>query len=226
MTLSAVGRGEGDDEGEDEGDQDGPRFFVALLGGTGIGYATGNGEVNVANKVSPGFAPSSLAQIAPEVGYFITPGFRLSLQVRIQFVSGATPIYLDQVMKLKDPTVNTSVCGSDHICTAANGAISAFARGSWFFGSETFRPYFSLAVGGGDIRHVVKFTSSDKRCGPLANQLCVDTVLSGPVFAGPGGGLLYNVTRNVGLIAEVNSVLGFPKFTFHLDLNLGVAAQF
>jgi hypothetical protein len=226
VVLAAGGRGTGDD-GEEDSDDGGPRFFIGLLGGTGFGYTTGNGEVNAPFTVKAGFAPASLVQIAPEVGYFITPALRLSIQARYQYVSGTTPAYLDK-LNLKYPAKNINVgqCGSDHICTSANYAIAVFAKGSWFLGTGSFRPYISGTLGGGQIRHVVSFTASPKDCGPQADQTCVDTVISGPVFAGPGVGAMFALTSNFGLVAEVNSVFGFPKFTFNLDLNAGIAARF
>jgi hypothetical protein len=229
VSLSEKTRVGDEDEGggDDDGDQDGPRFFVALLGGIGIGYATGNGEVNADNKVNPGFAPSSAVQFAPEVGYFLNSNLRLSVQLRVQLVRGATA---QNLMALGRPSTDLT-CGVDQLCSPATSAFAAFARASWFFGSGTFRPYFSLALGGGEIRHIVKFTSlatatNPGTCGSTGREACVDTVVAGPIFAGPGGGVLISLSRNFGLIAEVGSLLGFPKFTFHLDFNGGVAGRF
>jgi hypothetical protein len=235
VSLSAAGEAEGGEggggkekaacEGDDCEDEDaGPPFYVALMGGIGFGLATGNGEVNTANKVSPGFALASLAQIAPEIGYFLTPDFRLSLEVRYQFVSGTTPLDLDKLLAPTDPKIGS--CGADHRCVGANYALAAFARGTWFFGSGLFRPYFSLAVGGGNIRHVVKLSSLGRVCGQNGDQLCVDTVASGPVFAGPGGGVLLAFAPSFGVVIDVNSVLGFPKLTYHVDVDAGVAVRF
>src|SRR5206468_1479330 len=59
--------------------------------GGGFGWTSGSGEVNSAHNVSPaGFAPAQLGHIAPEIGYFVRPGLLLSLQGRIQLVSGVT----------------------------------------------------------------------------------------------------------------------------------------
>jgi hypothetical protein len=204
--------------GEDEEEDETPRFFVAILGGSGMGLATGNGEVNADNKVNPGFAPSAAAQIVPEVGYYVSPRFRLSVQLRYQIVTGTTPLNLALLGK--------SGCGSDNLCTPASRAVAVLARGSWLFGSGTFRPYFSWALGGGQIRHVVKFGSLTPICGPRGGEVCVDTVLSGPIFAGPGGGVLIALTQSFGLVVELESLLGFPKWTYHFDLNAGVAARF
>jgi hypothetical protein len=210
---AANGGGEGGGD-EDRAGAPTRRYFVALLGGTGIGYTTGNGEVQD-YKVSAGFAPSTAAQIVPEVGYFLNPSWRLSVQLRYQFVAGATSVYNP------DPR-----CGSDKICSPASGAFAAVARSSWFFDAGTLRPYFSLALGGGQIRHVVKFSSATKNCGPMMNAVCDDTVLAGPILAGAGGGLMLTLTPIFGVIGEVNSLLGFPNFTAHFDFNLGVAARF
>ena len=45
------------------------------------------------------------------------------------------------------------------------------------FGLGIFRPYFALALGAGQIRHVVTFKSLDQA--PCGGKPCVDTVLAG-----------------------------------------------
>jgi hypothetical protein len=51
-------------------------------------------------------------------------------------------------------------------------------------------------------------------------------VASGPIFVGGTGGILYNLTPSFALKAEANALLGFTKFTFNLDLNVGVAVEY
>jgi hypothetical protein len=219
---------EGDDCEEEE--DVGPPYFVALMGGIGYGFTTGFGEINDGNKVSPGFAVAPVAQISPEIGYFISPKLRLSLQFRYQIVSGTTPLNLDKYLSPDYQAAHRGdleKCGADHLCsTRTSSALAVLARGTWFFGADLIRPYFSLAIGGGYIRHRVTFTSLGKVCGKNGDQTCVDTVLAGPVFAGPGGGVLFAILPNVGLLVDVTSVLGFPKFTYNFDLNGGVALRF
>lgn len=234
--VVSLGGGGGDDDEEDDEDDDGRKFWVSVLGGSGIGYATGNGEVNADNKVNAGFAPSSAVQLVPEVGYFVTPAFRISLQFRYQIVSGTTPLNLKSVQAARaaqtppGPPIDINKCGPDMLCSTATGAAAVILRGSWFFGSDTFRPYFSLAAGAGQIRHVVKFTSLMANmkglCGTSGDQPCYDTVLSGPIFAGPGGGLMIAITPMFSAVIDVGTLLGFPKFTFHIDGNAGIAARF
>src|SRR6185295_19115717 len=123
---------EGDPECGEDDDDIGPRFFLGLAGGAGFGYATGKGEVDVQHRVNPpGFAPFPTTEIAPEVGFMIAPRFRLSLQMRFQFVSGATPVNL-QLMGRQG-------CGSDNVCQPANSAVAVFARGAWLFGEGKLR---------------------------------------------------------------------------------------
>jgi hypothetical protein len=222
--VSGASGGGGGDQDADEAPMVGGRFYVGVLGGWGIGYATGNGEVNASNKVNAGLAPASAAQVVPELGYFLRSDWRLSLQIRYQFVSGPTSLYLQ---KLTPPRTG---CGSDNICSPATYAAAVLARSSWFFGSDKLRPFFSLAAGGGQIRHVVTFGrptgGGNTGCGSSGNAQCVDTVISGPIFAGAGGGVLYAITPVIGLVGEIDALLGFPNFTAHFDFDAGVAARF
>lgn len=230
VPLSAPSEGGGDCDGDDC-DEEGPRYFVGLMGGIGYGFTTGYGEINDHVKVSPGFAPAAAAQVTAEAGYFVTPSFRLSLQFRYQLVSGTTPLNLDkyltpQYQQMYPDDINK--CGPDHLCsTRTKSAIAVLARGTWLFGAGLFRPYFSLALGGGQIRHLVSFDKSlQPVCGVNGDQVCKDTVLSGPVFAGPGAGVLLAILPNFGVLVDVTSLLGFPNFTYNFDLNGGVAARF
>ena len=72
----------------------------------------------------------------------------------------------------------------------------------------------------------LKPTRAPTGCGPMMNQSCVDTIQGGPILAGPGGGIFYDLTDNLTLVGQANAVLGFWDFTFNLDINVGVAYQF
>jgi hypothetical protein len=200
-----------------EDDGDAPKVFLGLGGGFGYGYASGSGEVLTDQKAPGGFAPASAGHLQLEVGYFVAPQLRLSLQTRIQFVSGPTG-YFDGS--------RSNQCGSDNYCSPASGAFAVLARGAWFFStSGLVRPYLGVALGGGQIRHVVSF-SAPTTCGKTGTTACKDSVLAGPVFLGPHGGLLLSFTRNAGVVLELATQLGFPKFTFNFDVNGGLAVSF
>jgi hypothetical protein len=194
-----------------------PSFYVGLGLGSGIGWTSGSGEVTDAS-VPSGFRPSSLGHVVPEVGYFLSRNLLLSLQLRVQFVSGAT--------SERDP--NLVMCGSDHLCSPSKGAMALFARAAWFARSTSkVRPYASAMVGAGQVRHLVTIPRATT-CGDDPNHPveCVDTVLAGPVFLGPGVGVAMNLAPTFALVLGANSLLGFPRFTFHVDLDAGVALEF
>jgi tetratricopeptide (TPR) repeat protein len=187
------------------------RFYAALMFGSGVGWTSGASEANQAHLVDPsGFAPAQLGHLAPEIGYFVRPELLLSLQGRIQLLSGTT----------------TQTCTPPVVCSPSpKYAFAVFAKAAWFFGREKLRPYASLSAGGGYIRHVTEFPQYPE-CGSDRTTACVETVRAGAVLVGPGAGILYDLTPAFGIVAGLNTQLGFPKFTFNADLNAGVALQF
>jgi hypothetical protein len=206
---AAVHKPNEEEEEEDEGPDH--QYFVGLLGGTGFGWATGVGDTNHDVMISPpGFAPASVFQLAPEVGYWLSSSLMISLQLRYQHISGTTDVYV----------------GTKDYHTA-NYAFAAFAKATWKFWDEgKLHPFFSLAAGAGQIRHVVTFDKIPHDCGKSMNETCVDTIAAGPIMLGPGGGIFYDLTDSFSLIAEADSVIAFPNFTFNVDINVGVSYGF
>jgi len=198
------------------------RFYFALLGGTGVGTASGTGEETRNSVVSTGITWTRTGQLAPEIGYFLTPQLRLGVQARLQLVSGATPYHL--------LTYDPGECGSDHTCSSFTGAFAGLAKAAWsFLGPESaFQPYASLSAGYGTIRHVVKVSGPQTCGGAPANNFagtCMDTVAGGPALFGPGFGFQYRVSDGIGLVVELDGLVGAPHFTVNADLNVGVAFQ-
>jgi hypothetical protein len=211
---------ESEDEDEDEDDEEGPdyRYFVGLMAGSGFGYASGVGDTNRDVTLNQGgLAVSGLLQIAPEFGYWLNSGLMLSVQIRYEYITGTTDIH--------ETVVDQCPNG---VCKTANYALAVFAKATWKFGTDTkFHPFFSLAAGGGRIRHVVSFQNTlPKQCGPNHDQTCIDTIGAGPVLFGPGGGLMYDIHERASVVLQVNSVLAVPDFTAHIDGNLGIAVAF
>ena len=143
----------------------------------------------------------------------MSPQLVLSLQLRLQLVTGGTTT-----------PAGTGGCGSSADCAAKGVALSGFARARWLFDFDDLHPFVGGLLGGGDIRHVASFASKPF-CGS-GHDTCVDTVASGPIFVGGSGGLLYNVSPSVALLAETNLALGFTHFTFNVDIDVGVAFEF
>jgi hypothetical protein len=154
-----------------------------------------------------------LMHFAPEVGYYVLPDLMISVQLRLQLITGATEYR------------SATGCGTDMVCPAGTYAFAGLARASYFFGEGDFRTYIAGNIGGGTIRHVATFESQPV-CGPKSNQTCVDTVPSGPILVGAGLGAMYNVSPAFALTLGTNALLGFTKFTFNVDLNLGVAFEY
>jgi hypothetical protein len=210
--------GEDEDEDEDE-DNEAPdrRIFVGLMAGSGIGWASGNGDTNADIPIDPaGFAMSGLGQFAPEVGYWLNSSLMLSVQIRYEYITGTTDIY--ETTPTKCP---------NGVCKTANYAFAGFGKATWKYGDGHFHPFFSLAAGLGTIRHVVSYSRRAlPNCGPMRNATCVDTIGAGWILLGPGGGAMYDITDRASIVLQANTVLAFPDFTFHIDGNLGVALAF
>jgi hypothetical protein len=208
-----------EDEDEDEDEEGGGRgkLYVGLTVGSGAGWATGKGDVNADVTIKPaGIAWARLAHVAPEVGYWISPKMMISLAGRLQVVNGTT-----------DVTLNNKTYH------AANYAAAVFARLTFITGSGSFHPFISVAAGGGNIRHVVTFRPSligpanvITGCGSDMKQGCIDTISSGPILVGPGGGFMLDLGKKLAFVFQLNTQLGVPKFTFNVDGNLGAAMRF
>jgi hypothetical protein len=193
-------------------------FYFALLGGSGVGTASGTGEATRNSVTSTGIGWTQAGQLAPEIGYFVTPQLRLGVQARLQMVTGATPYPL--------PNPQGAECGTDNVCSPYTGAFAGLAKAAWSFldPEGAFQPYATLSAGFGTIRHVAK-VSLPPVCGSARDQTCMDTVAGGPVLFGPGVGFQYRVADAVGLVAEIGGLVGVPNFTVNVDLNVGVAFQ-
>jgi hypothetical protein len=195
------------------------RFYFALVGGTGLGWASGSGETTLNPVLSSGVGWTHSGQLAPEFGYFLTSRLMLGVQMRLQLVKGATPYHVP------DPKPNE--CGTmEHVCDPASGAIAGVLKMTFFLTdpSSSFRPYLSLSAGGGTIRNVSRVMGPDA-CGS-GSEPCVDTVGGGPVLVGPGLGFRYMVSDAVGVVAGVNGLVGVPKFTATADVNVGLSFNF
>jgi hypothetical protein len=202
-------RADADDQVEIHVDLAKLKWLVGLVVGRGFGWAAGNGDLNADVRVDhAGFVAASLGHIAPEAGIWVGRGLVFSLQGRLQRIVGTT-----------------DVNAGGRTFHSANYAAALFAKATWIFGRGRLQPTFSLAAGLGRIRHVVTFAGLTD-CGASHSETCVDTVAGGPVLAGAGGGLLYQLNHRLLLVAQVNSQLGTPDFTLNVDLGLGVAAKF
>jgi hypothetical protein len=190
--------------------QEGARFYLGLALGTGVGWASGSSESNGTHVADPaGLAAAQIVHLAPELGYFLNPGLILSVQARIQFLSGLT----------------SQPQGCIGCSAPPSTAFAGFAKLTWLFGTSSLKPYLSASVGAGRIRHAAEFPQFTT-CGSDGMTTCVESIPAGVILLGPGGGVVYALTPGFGLVAGVSSQLGFPRFTFNVDFNVGLATQF
>jgi hypothetical protein len=192
------------------------KLYFAILGGAGLGWVSGTGEATRNDVVSSGLDWTPTTELAPELGYLVTPHLMLGIQGRLQLVRGATPYHV--------PGAMLGECG-DGVCSPATGALAALAKVTWLIAEprSAFQPYVSLSAGGGSIRHVTA-VAAPQTCGS-GNEPCKDTVAAGPVLFGPGVGFRYGVSDEFGIVAEIGALVGMPHFTANADLNIGVAFQ-
>ena len=170
-----------------------------------MGWASGTGDLNADVPVAGSFAAAKLGHLALEGGYWLTNELMVSLEGRFQKVTGTTEIE-----------------ANNRTYHPATYATAVFAEGTWSPAGGRLRPYLSAALGAGRIRHVVTLASL-KDCGASHSEVCVDTVGAGPLLAGVGGGLMFDLGERLALVAAVNTQIGAPTFTFNVDLNVGVA---
>ncbi len=196
-----------------------PRFMVTLVAGTGVGWASGNGDLTGEPASSAGLAWARTAHLVPQLGYFVTPRLLISLQMRLQFISGVSEVHLPD---------NVNGCGADHICSAPPGAIAGFLKGTWFVAhpsNKRVRSFLSLAVGAGAIRHAAA-NDLVRICGSSRNEICVDTYSGGPLFLVPGVGLHLRLWRDLDLVLASELALGVPRRTFNVDADVGASFGF
>jgi hypothetical protein len=196
----------------DRGGHAHPLWFVLAVGG-GAGYYSGSPEMNSVDDhggalESSGTQMATLGHLAPELGYFHSEHLLLSLQARIQFVTGSEDVtYAGRTYK------------------TSKTALAGLAKLSYFLteASAHFQPFVALEAGMGEIRYAVK-TTPLLGCGQNGGTgACKDTVRGGLGLFGAAVGFVYMLGDHLGLYASLNGLVGAPNFAVDGDLNLGVA---
>jgi hypothetical protein len=181
------------------------RFWVGLGVGTGYGWHLKRPlENHDMRQVTAGFSPLGLGHATPEVGYQVTERLSLSLQGRIQYL----------------PT-----SGSGDVEAGAKGparsAYAALARAQYAFvqaGDVQLLATLSAGYGSALRMHIP--------AEPSQNLISSDTVVAGPVAAGPGAVVAYNFTNRILAALEARSLVGFPKLGALLELTAGLQYAF
>jgi len=194
----------------------GQRVLISLGIGSGAGVAKGSVETNQNNagerfEWPGGVSTSRLVQLALEGGYFLTPSLLLSIEGRLQLVTGTNKVW------------TSADCSP---CTPPATALAGVAKATWFFSQEKLRPFASIGLGAGRIRQVVKLNGLTD-CGGTAQShtdQCYDTVAGGPFIAAAGGGAAYDLGPIL-LLGSLTAHLGVPDMMLNVDALLGVGLR-
>ena len=186
------------------------RWWIGLGVGSGFGFAPASGLEslpNLQNRYASGGAWAQLGHIAPEIGYQIGPNLAISLEGRSQYIPQ-----------------------TKHFSSyAATGAHLVLAKLLLYTKQSQGRFFGSIAAGGGEGFRLVAHPAEGLKPFPGGDTMYPDfkdTVLGGPVAAGAGGGYLYEISKGVSWMAEVNLLVGFPKFAAVADFNTGFQINF
>jgi hypothetical protein len=193
------------------------RWWFGIGLGSGFGFAPASGlealggsmpgAPNLQNRYASGAAWAGLGHIAPEIGYQLGPNLAISLEGRSQYISQ-----------------------TKHFSSyAATGAHLVLAKLLLYTKQSRGRFFGSIAAGGGEGFRMIAHPAAGLRPLPGGDTMYPDfkdTVLGGPVVAGAGGGFLYEISKGVSWMAEVNLLTGFPKFAAVADLNTGFQINF
>lgn len=192
-----------------------PGLWLVLALGSGGGYHTGKPEMNPVDNNTPqaeihmsGFGLARLGHLAPEIGFFPTETMVLSVQGRIQNVSGTQDVVLGSA--------------TYH---PAQYAVAGLAKLTWFLRppQRRLRPFVVAQAGAGQIRHSVTTPAGANLTGCGEGTTCQDTVMGGLALAGVGSGLIWMLDENLAAYAAFNLLAGAPNLMVNGDLNLGIA---
>src|SRR6266700_2755820 len=186
------------------------RWWIGLGLGSGFGYAPASGLEslpNLSSRYSSGGAWAGLGHLAPEIGYQFNPNFAMSLEGRDQYIPQ-----------------------TKHFSSyAATGAHLVLLKAIGYTKQSRSRFYYSAAAGGGEGFRMIAHPAQGlppPSGGDTDYPNFKDTIRGGPVAAGIGGGFIYEISKGVSWMAEVNVLAGFPDFAVVADLNTGFQINF
>ncbi len=184
------------------------KWWLGLGIGTGYGYAKGKGFEavnnspdpafhNLRNGFTPGVAWAGYGHLAPEFGYAFNPDIAVSLEGRLQYVGQP----------------------SQYSKFAARGAISVLGKLLFYTKQNQLRFFGAVLAGGGEGFRFVGHPADGLKVSYVDFK---DTILAGPVVAGLGGGVYYELAKSVSAVGELHALAGFPTFGIVLDFNAAI----
>ncbi len=175
------------------------KVFVAVAGGTGFGYVTGNTEGG--NTVQNCCIGNSLVVVTPELGYYVNKQLSIGIAARIGLPLGA----------------NVNAKDADSHSTIAPAGLIRVRYG--LTGDEGIRVMGQ--IGGGVMRNTIKLDQQ------MASQGDTDIVGQGPLLIGAGIGYSKKLSGNIQFIADFSALAGIAvvKELSGLKVNNGVSAD-
>jgi len=192
-----------------------PGFWFIVAVGTGGGYHSGTPEMHRRDTGTPahdiknsGFALAQLLHLAPEIGFFQTQRWVVSVQGRFQVVTGVDDALI-----------------SGKAIPAARFALAGLAKLTWLPDAalSEFHPFLTVQAGAGQIRQSINLPRSSTAEGCTAAATCTDTMVGGLGLAGIGTGFTYALESSLAIYVAFNLLAGFPHFMVHGDLCVGLA---
>jgi uncharacterized membrane protein YgcG len=180
-----------------------PTVFIAVGGGTGAGFVTGETE-QAGNKVECCFAPD-LAHVTGEIGYYLNPHTAIGIAVRMGFPIGANI--------------------ADHATAAPAGLL----RLHHYFGNSGDGLMVVGQVGGGVIRNTIKLTDAPPDMNVDIAAMGPLIVGAGAGYVAPlGGGVKLNAEVNALAGVPVVTKIGLSRLNFgvEFDATLGLLIGF
>jgi len=174
------------------------KVFLAVTGGTGFGYVTGDTEGG--NTVQRCCIGNSLVVITPELGFYVNRKLSIGLAGRIGLPLGAN-------INAKDATTHSTI---------APAALIRLRYG--LTGEEGIRVMGQ--IGGGIMRNTIKLEK-------MASDGDTDIVGQGPLLIGAGIGYSKKLAGHVQFILDVSALAGLAvvKEISNLKVNNGASAD-
>jgi hypothetical protein len=193
------------------------KWWIGIGAGSGFGYAKGQGLEavnrspanepyhNLASEFLPGGAFAGLLHIAPELGYQISPNVAISIEGRFQYIPQP----------------------AQYARFASRGAISGLLKVMRYTKQAQIRFFGTGIFGGGEGFRFTVYPVDPAVHPELADvKDFKDTVRGGPVIAGAGVGMYYEVSKRTAIVVEAHGLAGFPIFSFVADANLSLQINF
>jgi hypothetical protein len=215
--------------------QSGRGGYVDLMVGTGVTYLTDDvpPTANPDRAVNPGLA-SSIFHAWLEGGWRISERAHLGLYLRYQMV----PTQDFAAIRQRSSDVELSGFADDACFGLLPGDCLLGVRNRLFFGRSNapLRGFSSVSFGVGRLRDLIRIreSASSQFCqgreirGNPGSRYCyrTDTVRPGWLHLGIGGGIRWQFSDHVGLVAESTVMVLFPDPGVHLDVNVGPHFEF